>query len=262
MPPSQYLDLDDLELARAVEAGDNAAREEVERRFNPVAIFLARRICTRIAHRGRRCPGQGCGLAFLWIQLDLLEHWAGREAAAGGRRRRALIVAWLHGARRSDSFANYVLGPVGRGQRGMVTEGRRAWNRGRGLRVRANPSRDLQRRGQDAYLALLETPKLAAAARFLGLDQPERLRDWIEALFADACETGLEDPIDTARVARYLCGRDPSAAVLRAVQTLAPAVDGMLACRWPTWYDDHLSRPRQHTRRGLSLEDFGEAGRS
>jgi len=259
MPPSHYPDLDDLDLARAVEAGDDAAREEVRRRFNPVAILLACHICARIAHRGRRCPGQGCEFAFVWVHLELLDHWAGRDAVAGSRPRRAQIVTWFRGARRGDSFADYVLGPAGQGQRGTVTEGRRAWNRARGLRVRANPSRDLQRRGQDAYLALLETPKLAAAARFLGLEQPERLRDWIDALFVDACETGLEDPIDTARVARYLCGRDPSAAVLRAVQTLAPAVDGMLARHWPAWYDDHLSQPRQHTRRGLRLDDLGEA---
>jgi hypothetical protein len=35
-------------------------------------------------------------------------------------------------------------------------------------------------------------------------------------------------------------------------------VDRMLAVHWPDWYDAHLSRPRQHTRRSLRLDDLGE----
>jgi hypothetical protein len=256
MAASDYLDLDDLDLARAVAAGDPAAREEVRRRFTPIAILLARRICARVGHRGRRCPGLGCELAFLWVLLDLLDHFCGREPGADSRPRGALIVAWLHGARRTDQFADYALGPAGEGLRGMLTEGRRAWNRARGLRVRANPSRDLKRRGEAVYLALLAAPELAAAARQLELDRPEA------ALFVDACETGLEDPIDVARVARYLLGRDPGEAAVRAIGSLAHAVDGMLASHWPDWYDEHLSRPRQHTRRGLGLDVLGEVGRS
>lgn len=262
MSASGYLDLDDLDLARAVAAGDPAAREEVRRRFTPIAILLARRICARIGHRGRRCPGLGCELAYLWVLLDLLDHFGGHDAGAGKRRRGALIAAWLHGERRTDQFADYVLGPAGEGLRGMLTEGRRAWNRARGLRVRANPCRDLKRRGEAAYLALLAAPELAAPARLLGLDRPEMIWVWVDALFVDACETGLEDPIDVARVARYLLGRDPGAAVLRAVEPVARAVDGMLAGHWPGWYDEHLSRPRQHTRRGLRLDVLGEAGSS
>jgi hypothetical protein len=258
MSASSYLHLDDLSLARAVEAGDQLARDEVRRRFTPVAILLARRICARIGHRGRRCPGLGCELAFLWVMLELLEHFAGREPGLGRRARGALIVTWFHGARRSDRFADYVFGPSGEGLRGMLTEGRRAWNRGRGLRVRANPSRDLRDHGEAAYMELLATPELTAPARLLGLDRSEQLWRWTEALFVDACETGLEDPIDVARVARYLCGRDPSAAVVRAVERLALAVDGMLAGHWPDWYDQHLSRPRQHTRHGLALDTLGE----
>jgi hypothetical protein len=261
MSASDYLDLDDLDLARAVAAGDPAAREEVRRRFTPIAVLLARRICARIGHRGRRCPGLGCELAFLWVLLDLLDHFGGHEPGAGRRERGALIVAWLHGERRTDQFADYVLGPAGEGLRGMLTEGRRAWNRARGLRVRANPCRDLKRRGEAVYLALLAAPELAVAARQLELDRPGTTWDWVEALFVDACETGLEDPIDVARVARYLLGRDPSHAAVRAIESLARAVDGMLAAHWPEWYDEHLSRPRQHTRRGLRLDVLDGAGR-
>lgn len=257
---SDYLDLDDLDLARAVAAGDPAARQEVRRRFTPVAVLLARRICARIGHRGRRCPGLGCDLAFLWVLLELLDRFGGRDPEGDGRRPGALIVTWLHGERRGDRFADYVLGPAGEGLRGMLTEGRRAWNRARGLRVRANPCRDLRRHGEAAYAGLLAAPALASAARALGLDRPGRIWDWVEALFVDACETGLEDPIDVARVARFLLGRDPSGAALRAVEPLARAVDGMLAGGWPGWYDEHLSRPRQHTRRGLRLDALGEPG--
>jgi hypothetical protein len=260
MSAFSYLDLDDLDLARAVAGGDPAARDEVRRRFTPVAILLARRICARIGHRGRRCPGLGCELAFLWVLLELLDHFAGRDPGSGRRARGALIVGWYRGERRSDQFADYVLGPSGEGQRGMLTEGRRAWNRGRGLRVRANPSRDLRRHGETAYMDLLSAPELAGPARRLGLDRSDAIWEWTEALFVDACETGLEDPVDVPRVARYLCGRDPAAVVLQAIEPLALAVDDMLASRWPYWYDEHLSRPRQHTRRGLQLDTLGEAG--
>jgi hypothetical protein len=260
MLASHHLDLDDLDLARAVARGDPAARLEVRRRFTPVAIVLAKRICGRIAHRGRRCPGLDCELAFLWVLLDLLDHFAGHEPEAGKRARRALIVAWLCGERRSTQFADYLLGPAGEGLRGMLTEGRRAWNRARCLRIRANPCRDLKRRGEGFYGALVAAGELAVAARLLGLERQDAIWVWLEALFVDACETGLEDPIDVPRVARYLLGQDPTSKAVQAVQQLARAVDDMVARHWPAWYDEYLSRPRQHTRRGVRLDVLGEAG--
>ena len=141
----------------------------------------------------------------------------------------------------------------------MVTEGRRAWNKARELRVRANPSRDLELGGEAAYRDLVAEPALAGAARPLGLGQPGAIWAWLEALFVDASEAGLEDPIDARRVARFLLGSDPSEEAVRAVERLAPAVDHLLATRWPDWYDEHLSRPRQHTRRALPLEEVSEA---
>ena len=84
MSASPYLHLGDLELARAVEAGDPEARLEVRRRYLPVAIVLAKRICSRMGHRGRRCPGLGCEQAFTWVVLDLLDRFAGHDAAPGG----------------------------------------------------------------------------------------------------------------------------------------------------------------------------------
>ena len=259
MLSSHHLDLNDLDLARAVARGDPAARLEVRRRLTPVAIVLARRICSRIAHRGRRCPGLDCELAFLWVLLELLDQFAGHGADGGGRARRALIVAWLCGERRSDQFADYVLGPAGEGLRGMLTEGRRAWNRARGLRVRANPCRDLRRRGEGLYGALVAGGEMAAAAGLLGLERRDAIWDWLEALFVDACETGLEDSIDVARVARYLLGRDPTDEAVQAVRQLARAVDDLVARHWPAWYDEYFSRPRQHTRRGVRLEVLGDA---
>jgi hypothetical protein len=254
MPAPRHLHLSDLELARAVADGERDARLEVRRRFTPVAIVLAKRICARIGHRGRRCSGLGCEYACEWIVLHLLDSFAGREAGEGRRARRALIVTWLRSGPRTDQFAPYVLGPRGQGQRGMVTDGRRAWNRARNLRVRANPSRDLKDRGEAVYRELVASGWLADAARRLGLESPATIWRWLEALFVDACETGLEEPIDVARVARYLLGRDPEADAIRALEPLALAVDRMLAMHWPAWYDEHLSRPRQHTRRALPLE--------
>jgi hypothetical protein len=208
-----------------------------------------------MGHRGGRCPGLGCEQAFTWVLLDLLDRFAGHDAAPRRRARRALIVTWLAGAPRRDGFARYVLGPAGDGHRGMLTEGRRAWNKARELRVRANPSRDLELCGEAGYRDLVAEPALAGAARLLGLEQPAAIWAWLEALFVDACETGLEDPIDVRRVARFLLGADPSEEAVRAVERLAPAVDRLLATRWPDWYDEHLSRPRQHTRRALPLEE-------
>jgi hypothetical protein len=259
MSASRHLGLDDLDLARAVEAGDPEAWQEVRRRFTPVAMLLARRICARIGHRGRRCPGLGCEHAFAWVTLDLLDKFAGHDAGGGRRRASPLIVTWRRGAPGGGQFAAYVLGPAGQGQRGMLTDGRRAWNRARGLRVRANPSRDMARRGEAVYRQLVAGRELAAAAGRLGLRRPGAVWRWLEALFVDACETGLEDPIDVARVARYLLGGDPSDEALRLLGPLALAVDRMVAVHWPDWYDAHLSRPRQHTRRSLPLEDLGEA---
>jgi hypothetical protein len=258
MSASRHLGMSDLDLAWAVEAGDPEAWQEVRRRFTPVALLLARRICARIGHRGRRCPGLGCDRAFTWVALDLLDRFAGHDAGGGRRRASPLIVTWGRGAPAGGGFAAYVLGPAGQGQRGMLTEGRRAWNRARGLRVRANPSRDMARRGERLYRQLTGGGELAASARRLGLRRPGAIWRWSEALFVDACETGLEDPIDLPRVARYLLGGDPSDEVLRLLGPLALAVDRMLAVHWPDWYDAHLSRPRQHTRRSLRLDDLGE----
>jgi len=253
MSAPDYLDLDDVELAFAVAAGDPAARAEVRRRFTPVAILLARRICARIGHRGRRCPGLDCEFAFSWVLLDLLDHFAGHDPDGRQHGRSALIVSWARGARRTGRFADYVLGPAGGGLRGMLTDGRRVWNRARELRVRVHPCRDLERRGESLYRTLVMSAELAGPARMLGLERPDAIWTWVEALFVDACETGLEDPIDARRVARYLLEGDPAEAVVRIVERLALAVDGMLAAHWPDWYDEYLSRPRQHTRRGLPL---------
>jgi hypothetical protein len=259
MPESDYRSLDDADLARLVAVGDGQARAEVRRRFAPVAVLVARRICTRIAHRGRRCPGFSCGHAFVWVYLDLLDRYAGHDPAPGRRGRTALIVTWVRRRRRSPEFADYAFGPTGEGLRGTLTDGRRAWNQARGLRVRPYAHLDLRAKGPDRYRELVADGPLARAAELLGMERPVALWRWVDALFVDACETGLEDPIDVARVARYLLGRDAAGEppLLRAVGLLAEAVDSMLALYWPAWYDEYLSRPRQPTRRTTSLSPDG-----
>jgi hypothetical protein len=255
MSELDYPSLDDAVLAELVAAGDPLARAEVWRRFTPVAVVIARRICARLAHRGQRCPGFTCDQAFTWIVLDLLARFAGHDRGPGRRRRTALVVTWLR-RRRGAGFAEYALGPSGEGLRGMATDGRRAWNRARGLRTRAYPGVGLRVGGPARYAALVAHGRLAEAAALLGLERPADLWRWVEALFVDACETGLEDPIDVHRVARHLFGRAPSdEASLRAVGLVAEAVDSLLALHWPDWYDEHLSRPRQHTRQHRARND-------
>jgi hypothetical protein len=259
MSDLDHRSLDDAALARLVAAGDPAARAEVRRRFTPVAVLIARRICARVAHRGQRCPGYACDRAFVWVALDLLDRFAGREPAEGRRGRAALIVTWLRQRRRSRGFAEYAFGPSGEGLRGMVTDGRRAWNRARGLRARPHPCVDLRANGPARYAALVAGGPLADAAALLGVQRPAAIWRWVEALFVDACETGLEEPIDTRRVARHLLGRDPDEErLLGAAGLLGEAVDSLLALHWPAWYDEHLSRPRQHTRSAAPLSPDGD----
>jgi hypothetical protein len=255
-PVARYLALSDVELANHVAAGDPNAPAEARRRFTPVATLLARRLCSRLAHRGGRCPGVGCDHAFTWVLLDLLDQFAGHEATPQRSARKALLVNWAQQARHGDSFADYALGPRGEGRRGTLTGARRAWNRARGLRVRVVPSRDLRAEGPDQYSALLARRRLGEAARQLGLDRPADLWRWAAVLNADACETGLADPIDERRVARYLLGGDvDDPGLVQAVALLARAVDNLLASHWPDWYDEYLARPRQHTRRALASPD-------
>jgi hypothetical protein len=262
MSEPDYRNLEDGALAALVAVGDPLARAEVRRRFAPVAVSIARRICGRLAHRGQRCPGFSCDLAFTWVLLDLLDRFAGHGPAPGRRARTALVVTWSRQQRRSPGFAAYAFGPTGAGLRGSLTDGRRAWNQARGLRARPHPCADLRLHGPDRYAALATRGPVAGAAAELRMQHPGALWRWVEALFVDACETGLEDPIDVRRVARYLLGRDiVEPELLRAVGLLAQAVDSLLALHWPAWYDEHLSRPRQHTRRAKALSPDGDRPR-
>ena len=259
MAPTGSFTLSDEVLARALKVGDPNARPHVRDRFAPLAGELAQRICRRIGHRGRPCPGRtgsfdDCDCAFTWVELDLLDRFAGRDATDGRRARKALIVTWLEQDRRSPSFAAYVRGRGGDGLPGMVSDGRRAWNRARGLRTRVYMPASMWDQALPCYQDLIARGQEADAARRLGVEEPPALRRCVEALFDDACETGLVDPIDIARVARHLCGglwHDP--AIEAATAILAPAVDTMLWRRWPNWWHEYLDRPRQHTRLWLPL---------
>jgi hypothetical protein len=259
MDASDYPSLDDAALAERVRLGDPAARAEVWRRFTPVAVLIARKICRRIAHRMDQCPGYDCDKAFVFVLLELLDNFAGHDADDRRRARQALVVTWLRQRRRTAHFAAYAFGPTGEGLPGMLTNGLRAWNAARGLKVRLHTPKGLVEHEPALHEALLASERLGKAARLLGERQPRTLQTWVQALFVDACESGLEDPIDVRRVARYLLGREVSEdTLLRAVGLLAEAVDELLARQWPTWYDDYLSRPRQHTRIAIPLPPDGD----
>jgi hypothetical protein len=83
---------------------------------------------------------------------------------------------------------------------------------------------------------------------------------WLRALFDDACDVGGEEQIDVGRVTRHLlAGSSPTPGDEPAVALLAPAVDAMLSRNWPTWWDEYLGRPRQHTRAFAALPSEPEA---
>jgi hypothetical protein len=264
MAPTGSFRSSDEVLARAIKAGDPDARLEVRDRFAPLAGELAQRICRRIGHRGGPCPGRtssfdDCDRAFTWVELDLLDRFAGRDATDGRRARKALVVTWLEHDRRPSSFASYARGPRGDGLPGMISDGRRVWNRARGLRTRVYMTSAMWDQALSCYQDLLAGGQEADAARRLGVEEPPAIRRWVEALFDDACETGLVDPIDIARVARHLRGslwHDTVSEAATAI--LAPAVDTMLWRHWPHWWHEYLDRPRQHTRLWLPLSPTQE----
>ncbi len=265
MTPVFYPALTELQLARLVEAGYQAARDEVRRRYAKLARQLARRICGKIAHRGGRCPGRSgsmsdCDRAYTWIELDLLDRFAGHPPGEGNRPRKALVVTWLHQRNRPPTFAVYVRGRHGHGLPGMETEGRRVWNRQRQLKSRLRPPPGLATSGPASYAELIADGQRGSAARMLGLAGPDALWRWLPALFDDACDAGREEQIDVARVTRHLlAGSTPTPVDELAVALLAPAVDAMLSCNWPTWWDEYLDRPRQHTRTFAALPTEPEA---
>lgn len=264
-PLFSYAALTELQLARLVEAGHQAARDEVRRRYGKLARQLARRICGRIAHRGGRCPGRSgsmydCDRAYTWIELDLLDRFAGHPPGRGSRSRKALVVTWLHQRNRPPTFAAYVWGRHRKGLPGMETEGRRAWNRQRQLRSRLRLPPELATSGPASYAELIADGHRRAAAQLLGLTGPDALSRWLRALFDDACDVGGEEQIDVARVTRHLlAGSTPTPVDELAVALLAPAVDAMLSRDWSMWWDEYLGRPRQHTRAYAALPSEPEA---
>jgi hypothetical protein len=241
-----------------VGAGDAAARAEVKARFGWLAERLARTYCSRIAHRGGRCPGRSwtasdCDLAFTWVELDLLDRFAGHGREGGHRPRKALLLTWLELRRRPDAFATYALGRRGDGLPGMLTEARRVWNLARGLKARPHYPERMLMGAMAAYEAMIADEPLATAAKRLDVTTAAAVRIWTDALCEDACETGLSDPIDLDRVSRRVGGGGAGPLVRGAVGLLAPAVDAMLLRDWPEWWDAHLGRPRDLTRARLPL---------
>lgn len=268
----EYESLSELDLAHRVAAGDPRARDEVRRRYAPLAVAYARRLCSRIAHRSGRCPGWSCELAFVSVYGELLDRFAGHARDRRHRRpRKGLIVRWTEQDKPPETFAKYVGylvngKPDGKDRRGtgLVREAIRVWNRDRGLVMRPRPDVAMQAHAAQRYARLIASEPLATAAGELGLDRSDAVFPIIAALALDACQTGVYDPIDVARVARDLVPeRAEPPGVERAVGLLARAVDTLVATEWPAWYDKCLDRPRQHTRQGLPLADwdFGEGAR-
>ena len=86
---------------------------------------------------------------------------------------------------------------------------------------------------------------------------------WLQALFWDACQTGLDVPIDAPRVWRYLRSRAACAdadletipAGPAAFAALAGAVDDVVAASHPRLHHDYLEVPRSMTRAWLPFDE-------
>ena len=258
MSASPYLHLGDLELARAVEAGDpegtagGAPALSSGRHRAGQADLLAdgpsRAPLPRGSAASRRSPGS-CSTCWTGSPATTRRREASQAGAdrhpARGRRPVATGSPATCSARPG--------GPPGHGHRG-----RRAWNKARSCG--SGPTRPATSSSAARRPTAIWSPSRPWPA------PPDRSASGSPAPSGPGwrrCSSTPPRPAWKTRSTpggyRFLLGSDPSEEAVRAVERLAPAVDHLLATRWPDWYDEHLSRPRQHTRRALPLEEVSEA---
>lgn len=252
----RYASLADEELARLIASGDERARAAAMERFKVAASRIAQGFCKRLGHRNARCPGAagGCQLAFPAAWQWLLERIGGIPQRRGRRGVTSWLVVWEREGRRTG-FVPYLerRASLASAQADVL----RVWNAERGLPQRPR----------------LTAPVHGALAVSLDEDQGVRrwlLDDvdldpqvWFEALFVDSCQTGLAEPIDAPRVARYLEHRwglpRGTLADRSGFEGLAHAVDAVFAAEVPDLYDRYLDCARQQTRSGLEFGRHGDA---
>lgn len=248
-----YADLTDEQLALLLESGDPDARDEVRRRYWPLASGHAWAFCRSSAHRMSRCEREDCSEAYGAVFEDYLEWFAGRAAIDMRRPRTSLLATWSHWRLKAENRADVTFGQYVERVASLTVQGLRVWNRDRGLPQRCRPTKGMEQSGAWAWRTLLSMrPELGATARALELDDPRGLWRIAEALFVDACQAGLSDPIDVPRVTRFLIPKPAEQATAEPlVGLLAHAADDLIARAWGEWHHNYLDRPRQHTRRSV-----------
>jgi hypothetical protein len=241
----QYRNLSDEALADLLAGGDEKARDEATRRYLPVAIKVAKRLCSKLFHRSAPCGGWNCDQHFSSALNQVLLRIAGRPVAKGHPPHKSLLVTWRAEAT-GASFSRF----VDQCWRQWEIDVLRSANVDRGLPARLRCPNDVKAALGDLYLRLVTSHGLfCAAAGRLGLTDPSSADVWLTALWLDACQAGLNDLIDHHRVARkMLPGTEMTDDILADVATCAEIVDRALAAVFPDFHAKYFDRPRQHTR--------------
>ena len=256
MPPD-LLAADTEALARMIDAGDPAARAEARRRYRPLAESLGRAYCRKLGHRRRTCGGwrgpAPCDLAFLPASERVLDLVCGTDA------RRGQLASWSTSGRTTVVFEHWLRRRTG----GWETEALRAWNAARGLRQRIRVSGTPKAQLEEHLAGFAAHHPAAERANATGLGVSFPAQVWLDALFLDACQTGLLDPIDAERVWRYLRAHhacvdgdlDAIAGGPAAFTAVATAVDELVAASHPALHRAYLELPRSMTRSWLPLDE-------
>ncbi len=234
--------LSDEELACALSDPDleHDARNEALRRFQPLADRLAQRYCSKLYHRGAKCRGAyQCDGPVGVAKAVVLERIVGRPAEGRRRGVKGQLERWPDRRKSELDVQPFILANCG----GWESDARRQWNRERGLPARARLTRAERPAAEAAYAEYLDSPP-ALAVRAAGAALPGLISEWVDALYNDACDTGLSERIDIERVGRAVCitSLDPG---LRA--TIVIDVDHLLARYAPVLWGQ-LERARDLTR--------------
>jgi len=237
-------------LAQRIERGEEGARLEARAALLDLADQLARRTCSKLGHRAAPCPGLGCDLAYtagLRVHLDAMVGRAPDPELSHARARlgRAslLVGFWRRGGAEWTWFKNYVAKLV------HDDDVRRAWNDERGLPQRFRLTETMRRLVPDYYVPFLEAEAAIDAANRLGHLGLKGFETVACALYRDACDTGLADPIDFDRVTRAIVPRDDGMGreTRRDALVLALAVDKFVSIVSPEWAET-FGRARSLTR--------------
>ncbi len=243
---SRWRSADDRQLATGIRDGDPAACDELSERYRPLLIKLAATHCSRLGHRGGRCPGfDGCDQAFAAAYSLLVR-----------RLPRVFADHHLDGA----APPRVVLGEHATG---VHTDILREWNRIRGLvqrpRLRGAPGRRLA----DAFAAWHASSASVAEAGRLGHPITDDAQKWLDALHADACQPASEH-IDASRVLRRIAHSldepPPPEPLPPPLARCVVEADRVFARVAPERYDEWLDRPRRQTRTDAPFETVAGSG--